>query len=769
MNIPILMTKLNKPEIPYLVISRESRLKDSDWANMILVSAQAGSGKSTIVSAWLSEQSKAYCWYSLDDWDNNLIQFFTYLIAGIKPIDLQVSQELKHLLAAFQSIGFEAFLKALINQLHAIKSPYILIFDDYHLIRNQLIHEVIKTILDHFPPFMQLVLITREDPPFPLAKMRADKKLLEIRISQLRFTEEEVKKYFLKQLNISLEEKHIRLIYLSIEGWIAGLQMLALSMQGIDDITGFIHSFSKNQHYVMDYLMEEVLERQPLEIKEFLLRTSILDFFSKDLCDAVLQLETGSSNHIIEKLMKTNCFIVSTDLTHKWFRYHHLFRDVLRQRLSQESKQEMEALHGLAGIWYKSNGFTQESIHHFLEANDFEEAAKIIECKWSEMDIQLQSASWLDMVKKLPPIILEKSPVLTMGYGRALLDLGDTEASLEWFKKSQELYNVYQTDGNLENIIINDRTQFDLLPATIASAYGYIAAATGDVEGVFTHSHNALNLIPDNQYFKRAVVEMLLGIAHWSKGNLKEAESIIIRSFKNIKKARNPIFENSYYMVLGELYIHQDKLNKGKAMFEQTISRLKKDNLVTILLPSLYLALGKIAFLQNENTKAHSLLEESKKYGQRYALMDWEYKYYLLLARIYCSEKLYDLSLDCINESKRYYYLNPIPEDVSIDEVEKKIVLEVAHHQPSSVLDIGDKNMIAFKKEHINQSLSEPLTVRELEVLSLIVSGLSNKEICDKLFLALSTVKGYNQNIFGKLEVNSRTKAAAKAMELGLI
>ncbi|NLC03036.1 MAG: hypothetical protein GX787_02000 [Tissierellia bacterium] len=769
MNIPILMTKLNKPEIPYLVISRESRLKDSDWANMILVSAQAGSGKSTIVSAWLSEQSKAYCWYSLDDWDNNLIQFFTYLIAGIKPIDLQVSQELKHLLAAFQSIGFEAFLKALINQLHAIKSPYILIFDDYHLIRNQLIHEVIKTILDHFPPFMQLVLITREDPPFPLAKMRADKKLLEIRISQLRFTEEEVKKYFLKQLNISLEEKHIRLIYLSIEGWIAGLQMLALSMQGIDDITGFIHSFSKNQHYVMDYLMEEVLERQPLEIKEFLLRTSILDFFSKDLCDAVLQLETGSSNHIIEKLMKTNCFIVSTDLTHKWFRYHHLFRDVLRQRLSQESKQEMEALHGLAGIWYKSNGFTQESIHHFLEANDFEEAAKIIECKWSEMDIQLQSASWLDMVKKLPPIILEKSPVLTMGYGWALLDLGDTEASLEWFKKSQELYNVYQTDGNLENIIINDRTQFDLLPATIASAYGYIAAATGDVEGVFTHSHNALNLIPDNQYFKRAVVEMLLGIAHWSKGNLKEAESIIIRSFKNIKKARNPIFENSYYMVLGELYIHQDKLNKGKAMFEQTISRLKKDNLVTILLPSLYLALGKIAFLQNENTKAHSLLEESKKYGQRYALMDWEYKYYLLLARIYCSEKLYDLSLDCINESKRYYYLNPIPEDVSIDEVEKKIVLEVAHHQPSSVLDIGDKNMIAFKKEHINQSLSEPLTVRELEVLSLIVSGLSNKEICDKLFLALSTVKGYNQNIFGKLEVNSRTKAAAKAMELGLI
>lgn len=769
MNIPILMTKLNKPQIPSLVTSRESRLNDSDWADMILVSAQAGSGKSTIVSAWLSEQSKAYCWYSLDDWDNNLIQFFTYFIAAIKPIDFQVYQELKHLLAAFQSIGFESFLKALINQLNTIKSPYILIFDDYHVIRNQLIHQVIKTILDHFPPFMQLVLITREDPPFPLAKMRTVKKLLELRISQLRFTEEEVKKYFLQQLNISLEEKQIGLIYLQIEGWIAGLQMLALSMQGIDDINGFIDNFSKNQYYVMDYLIEEVLERQTPEIKEFLLRTSILDFFSDDLCDAVLQLETGSSTHIIEKLVKTNSFIVSTELTNKWFRYHHLFRDVLRQRLSQHSKRETDKLHRLAGIWFKSNGFTQESIHHFLDANDFEEAAKIIECKWSEMDIQLQSQSWLDMAKKLPPIILEKSPVLTMGYGWALLDFGDIEASLEWFEKSQELYNHYQSDRHLENIIINDKTQFDLLPATIASAYGYIAAATGDVEGVFTHSRHALDLIPDNQYFKRGVVEMLLGIAHWSKGNLHEAESILMRSFKNIKRARNPIFENSYYMVLGELYIHQDELNKGKAMFEQTILKLKKDNLVTILLPSLYLGLAKIAFLQNENTKAHSLLEESKKYSQRYALMDWEYKYYLLLARIYCSEGLYDLALDCINESKIYYYLNAIPEEVSIDEVEKKIEFEAAHYHSSLVLDIKDENMTTFKRERINQSLSEPLTVRELEVLSLIVSGLSNKEISDTLFLALSTVKGYNQNIFGKLEVNSRTKAAAKAVELGLI
>ena len=244
---------------------------------------------------------------------------------------------------------------------------------------------------------------------------------------------------------------------------------------------------------------------------------------------------------------------------------------------------------------------------------------------------------------------------------------------------------------------------------------------------------------------------------------------MIASSFKNIKKATNPLMENSYCMVLGELYIQQGALIKAKAMFEQTASRLIKENLVTILLPGLYLGLAEIAFLQSDNRQAYALLEESKTHGQRYALMDWKYKYYLLLARIYCSEGLYDLARDCINESKTYYYINPIPEDIGIDDVEKQIEAEEAHRQPGQFLGAKAENGPIFKKEYINQSLSEPLTARELDVLSLIVSGLSNQEICDRLFLALSTVKGYNQNIFGKLEVNRRTQAIVKAKELGLV
>jgi LuxR family maltose regulon positive regulatory protein len=181
------------------------------------------------------------------------------------------------------------------------------------------------------------------------------------------------------------------------------------------------------------------------------------------------------------------------------------------------------------------------------------------------------------------------------------------------------------------------------------------------------------------------------------------------------------------------------------------------------------LGLAKIAFLQSDNTQAYALLEESKAHGQRYALMDWKYKYYLLLARIYCSEGLYDLARDCINESKIYHHINPVPEDIGIDEVEKQIEDATVHHRIDQPLGVKDENELVFKKERVNQLLSEPLTVRELEVLSLIVSGLSNQQICDQLFLALSTVKGYNQNIFGKLDVNRRTQAVAKARELGLV
>ena len=781
-------SKLHKPQLADNIISRAELLKDCHRANVVLVSAQAGSGKSTIISAWLSQQDKPYSWYSLDEWDNDVTQFFSYFIAGIKSIDRKAAESLEQLLDVFQSIGFETFIRALIHQLHTIDHPFILVLDDYHLIRNDQIHQVLRAILEHLPQLMQLVLITREDPPFPLAKLRASKRLFELRVSQLRFTEDEVRAFFLQQLNFTLKEEQLQHLIRRTEGWVAGLQLTALSMQGLEDVEGFIEAFTGSHFYIMDYLMEEVLDHQAPEVKDFLLKTSLFEFFSVELCEAVVQLKPGAGSAIIEKLVKANSFIIPIESSRKWYRYHHLFRDLLRQRLEHEPEMDLDKLHHRAGCWFKNEGQDQEAIDHFLKANASEEAAAMIECKWAEMDLQLQAASWLKLAKQLPAAILERSPVLAMGYGWALLDTGDIEGSGVWLDKAQVLYDLYQSAERPEGILISDTLQFDLLQATIASARGYSAAAKGDLEGTLKHTRDALMLIPSDQHQKRGLVAMMLAVTHWGKGELHEAEAVVKQCLEDVEGAGNPLVYNSIFMVLGELYILQDRLNEASELFKQLISRASKENKVPILLASLYLGLAKVAFLHGDNQEAYALLEESKVYGQNYSLMDWKYKYYLMLARVYCSEGFYDLARDCVLESKAHYFMNPMPDDITFDDMETIIdqaeasghliqqsIVEGNNKAPRRDLAKAHSNGFypnkppLLKKEHANQALVESLTVRELDVLALIASGLSNQEICDTLFLALSTVKGYNQTIFGKLQVKRRTEAVARAKELELV
>ena len=768
MSMPVLMAKLHPPTPPGHMVPRGDLLKGSESADVILVSAQAGSGKSTVISAWLSDQDKPFCWYSIDNWDNDLLQFFTCLAEGFRSIDEQVSQALKLLVDAYQSIGFQGFVRALIHQLHSVQSPFFLVMDDYHTICNEQVHQVLRTILDHFPPQMQLIIITREDPPLPLARLRASKRLMEVRISQLRFTDEETRAYFASQLPFTLTDVQLQQLIRRTEGWVAGIQMAALAMHGLENAEFFIDAFSGSQHYVMDYLMEEVLQRHPPEVRDFLLKTSLPESFSCELCDSLLQLEPGSCDMIIQQLVRTNSFIIPLDPSRQWYRYHHLFRDLLMQRLTHQPGIALGTLHLRAGLWFKGKGRVLEAIHHLLQADAATEAAELIEMKWNEMDMQLQSASWLDMARQLPSDILERSPVLAMGYGWALLDQGDIEACRVWFDKAQKLRSLCQTDTRPESVLIADETQFALLPATIAGAYAYIAAAIGDVEGTFSHAHYALDHTPEDQYTKRSVTEMLLGFAYWKSGDLREAEAVILRSFRDVDRSANPIIEFSFRMVLGELYIQQGDPDKAKALFERTIARLDAGGPAVIMLPSLYLGLAKIAFAQGETDQAISLLEKSKAQGQLYALIDWKYKYNLMLARIHCARGELSLARDCITESKAHFCINPIPDDVTIDDVEKQIEHTAARNQTDLKAWTKDENYPATFRQHANQSLPDPLTVRELEVLSMIMSGLSNHEICDKLYLALSTVKGYNQNIFEKLGVNRRTQAILKAKEIGL-
>ena len=885
MNYQILQSKLIRPEVSALTITRKEivkKLLDNSRSDVILVSSFAGSGKTTIISDWIGHCNCEHIWYSLDHWDNDLQLFFAYMIEGIIKLDKAAGDVLLQLLESIQSVGYTSFVRSIITNLHQLEREFVLVLDDYHVIENDQIDAFLNMLIEHMPPRMKLVIITREDPAFPLSKHRLSKKLLEIRISDLRFTNEEVEAFLYKQLQRDIDEEHVALFTKRTEGWVAGIQLASLSMQGLEDINSFIEKLSGSHKYIMDYLIEEALEKQSEEVQKFLQLTSLLDYFSCDLCDSLLDAGHGSSMRTIEYLMHRNMFIIPMDQERKWYRYHHLFRDLLSQRLPGYI-QEMGGLtvgelHRRAGKWFDSVSMSAEAIHHYLSGMFYDEAAKIIECRWAEMDLQLQASTWLAIAKQLPASIIEKRPVLAMGYGWALIDTGDIQGGKEWLEAAERLYALHQDNPN--EYPVADLKQYELLPATIASAHAYVSAATEDIEGIFIHAKDALRNTPQDQPMKRAVIAMLLGVAHWSSGDLMEAEKITVDTLHSFSKDINDFTSNSFYMVLGELGIQMGRLKEAKSIFEKTIARIDSTGRVQPVLASLYLGLANIAYLEGNNQGVYDLLKKSKEYGQIYALIDWKYKYYLLFAKLYLSQGLFDAALESLAESKSEYIMNPLPDYLSLEDMESYILFRSGHGmtetdlykgfdsfdpdripylrefaatfhveqalnqkadhdvllraasicsdliasakkqkrngdcikylilaskvqealgqntmrqslydeavalskaenyqrpfidyfpQDDTELKLVREAILPLRKETANQKLIEPLTIRELEVLGLIVEGLSNQEISNRLFLALSTVKGYNQTIYEKLEVRRRTEAVAKARVLGLV
>ena len=271
----MIYAKLQKPNLPTNLIIKPENNTIFGNAPVMIVSSQAGSGKSTLVSQWLTTQSMPYVWYALDDWDNTLDQFLSYLAVGFKEIDPRISDQMLQLIDSRQTIDDDAMIRLITTLLQGIEQPFLVILDDYHHIFNPSIHQFMKTVINHFPPMMRLIIITREDPPLQLAKLRSQNKVIDVRMSSLRFTIAQTEALFEASLSKTLTAEQLTTIYERTEGWIAGIQLTALALQGIDDIDKFMSKFSESHYYIMDYLLEEVLEHHPAQIKAFLLQSSL--------------------------------------------------------------------------------------------------------------------------------------------------------------------------------------------------------------------------------------------------------------------------------------------------------------------------------------------------------------------------------------------------------------------------------------------------------------------------------------------------------------
>jgi LuxR family maltose regulon positive regulatory protein len=386
---------------------------------LTLVSAPAGFGKTTLVLAWIKENDHPAAWLSLDEADNDLVRFLTYLVAALQQVDERIGALLLGALQSPQLPAIEKVLTTLLNEIALRTDPLILVLDDYHLLTETAILEVMEFLLLHQPPLLHLVLTTREDPDLPLARLRAQDQLTEIRARDLQFTQEETVAFLRDVMGLELSQQEVVALENRTEGWAVGLQLAGLSMQKQDDLKAFIADFSGSNRHILDYLTDEVLQQQSENMRIFLLQTAILDRLNGQLCDMLT--ERTDSERLLAQLEAANLFVIPLDEERRWYRYHHLFSDLLLSQLNRSQPELVPELHRRASRWYEENGDIQTAIDHALQASDLTRAARLIEQhalpKLYQGQVSLVGG-WCD---RLPEKILEITPMLCICKAWALV------------------------------------------------------------------------------------------------------------------------------------------------------------------------------------------------------------------------------------------------------------------------------------------------------------------------------------------------------------
>lgn len=878
---PILATKLYLPRLRPNAVSRShliERLNEGLHRKLTLISAPAGFGKTTLVSAWVEGIERPVAWLSLDEGDNDPARFLTYLVAALQTIAPHMGEGLLGALYSAQPPP-EAILTALLNEIAAIPDNFILVLDDYHMLDAKPIDLALTYLVEHLPPQLHLVIATREDPALPLARLRARGYLTEVRAADLRFTPTEAAAFLTRVMGLTLSAEDIAALERRTEGWIAGLQLAALSLQGQEDATSFIQSFTGSHHFVLDYLLEEVLGQQPQHIQQFLLRTSILDRMSGPLCDAVVMDPAGSGQETLAYLEHANLFIVPLDNERRWYRYHHLFADLLRQRLHQriastpeDEGRGMDELHLRASQWYEDQGLSLEAFHHATAAHDVERAACLVEGEGMPLHFRGAVTPVLHWLESLPKTALDARPSLWVMYASALTMTGFLASVEEKLQAAEAAMQGTEPDDMTKDVA-----------GQIAAIRAMLAVPANKLETIIAQSHRALSYLHPSNLASRTSTLWTLGFASFLQGDRARARQAYSEAIALSQAADNFILYIGATIGLGTIQEADTQLSLAGETYRRVL-HLAGD------LPhppaiEAHLGLARICYEWND-------LEASEQHGQQCVHLARQLENTdrwiageVVLARLKLARgdvvgavallaeagqsarqhnlvyripevaavqvltllhqgsvsaaahlaQTYDLPLSQArvhlaqgDPSAALVVLSPWREQVEArgweDERLKVLVLEalaleahgdkeqavhllldtlalaepggfirlfvdegraMAHllsqAEASSMMpDYMGKLLAIFEAKELKsentsyspppaQPLIEPLSPRELEVLHLMAQGLSNQEISERLVLALDTVKGHNKKIFGKLQVQRRTEAVARARDLGLL
>ena len=901
MSAALLATKLFIPPARPKAVLRPQlfkRLNQGLDNKLILISAPAGFGKTTLLSEWVASCSLPVAWLSLDEGDSDPSRFIAYLVASLQTLAPNIGARVLAVLQSPQLPPLEQILTALLNETTTTLEDFVLILDDYHVVDSKAVDQTLTFLLEHLPPQMRLVIATREDPQLPLARLRGRSQLTELRVTDLRFTSSEAAKFLNQVMSLNLSAEDIAALENRTEGWIAGLQMAALSMQGLEDTAGFIQSFTGSHHFVLDYLIEEVLQKQPESVQNFLLLTSILERMCGPLCDAVLPGSSDAGEETLVYLDRANLFIIPLDNERRWYRYHHLFAELLRTRLARAYPDQITELHRRASDWHANNGFPYEAITHALTVQDWTRAAEVIERFSDELPMRGESNTRLGWFESFPTQILMDRPRLGLTYAWALLMSNQLDRAEQ---QLNQLTPLVQTTASL----LGEQYVIRVL----------IAARRYDTPAMIELAQQALSRVPPEEASARSRILLTLGVAYDEMGgDIASAKNAFREAYELGKASPSPSSVGNAPLPLTALAYLADyewlegNLRSASRMYDQAIELSEKwgggssialcliqqgrasllyewndlDGTASALQECFHiaelwksprflvpayglsalvmqargraeeanamihraeqaacdsyslpydmgmLALYQIAFWTAQNdlssiekwerdhdsdwrsrtgrardaltivlarsalehfhrrrdgsalSQARVLIEPALEQAQASGLMFNVTRLLILKALVSYAQRENDSALTTLKsaltlaEPENYMrsFLDPgkpMEELLSWSLESQSLNEPHLRAYAGKLLSHFGVNTSIEARQPTAETLFEPLSQRELEVLRLIAQGLSNREISERLFLALSTVKGHNRVIFDKLQVQRRTEAVARARELGLL
>lgn len=879
---PLLSTKLYIPRPRPDLVSRSrliERLNAGQARKLTFISAPPGFGKTTLLSTWISQNQHCVAWISLDAGDNEPSLFWTYIIAALQMLDAHLGEQALSILRSTQSASLESVVATLINELTTFSDQFVLVLDDYHVITSAAIHATITFLLNHQPPQMHLIISTRTDPPLPLAQLRAHDELTELRAGDLRFTSDEASIFLNQRAGLDLTAQDVAALESRTEGWIAGLQLAALSMRGRADLSTFINAFTGSHRFIVDYLSDQVLQQQPEKLRFFLLQTSILDRLSAPLCDA-LTGHTGSQA-MLEMLDQRNLFLTQLDDDRRWYRYHHLFADVLEHRLKEEQPDAMLDLHRRASEWHERAGLLPQAVHHALAAQDFERAVQLIErvadSVWQRGEITTLTG-WM---QALPDDVRRAHPMLCLEYARFLA---------EAFQNVAAETIVREVELGLEANTPTIDQEAASLHGRMAALDAHLASLHNDFSQSIQLSQRAQKLIAADDSRWRGFIALNLAGAYRFTSRWEEASQTYTAAATFCQLAGNQVDALAALSLRGEVLQAQGQLREAARQFEQVLQLAQawdipyspaigyaltglgrvwcewddldaalryaqaglehgiRADFVDVMLRG-YLALVRIRKAQGDLDNALALLEDVEPVVQRMGVpevKEWVNSFRaqvwlekgdseaafhwaagdsvnihdgiyptipVALAHVWLAQGQPDRALQLLDHAlqaaeqvgrlgnaiqilivKALAHRARGDPDQALTDLEKALELAEPEGYFRVFVDEGkpilrllaraaERNPASDYIQKLLEGLGGPvaiepvappqlierLTTREFQVLQLIADGATNQEIANELVLAINTVKKHISNIYGKLGVDNRVQAVARARQLGLL